>query len=102
MKHVLLFYEVTPDYLDRRAEHRSAHLAHAWAAHERGEILLAGALADPRVARRCCLRRKQRRGRDLRPGGSYIANGLVARWHVREWTTMVGNLAATPVRPADA
>jgi len=47
VKHVLLFHEVPPDYLDRRAEHRSAHLAHAWAAHERGEILLAGALADP-------------------------------------------------------
>ena len=29
----------------------------------------------------------------------YVVNGLVARWHVREWTTVVGALAATPVRP---
>ena len=24
----------------------------------------------------------------------YVVNGLVARWHVREWTTVVGELAA--------
>ena len=29
----------------------------------------------------------------------YVLNGLVERWHVREWTTVVGDLAATPVRP---
>jgi len=26
-------------------------------------------------------------------------NGLVARWRVREWTTVVGDLAKTPVQP---
>ena len=30
----------------------------------------------------------------------YVLNGLVTRWHVREWTTVVGESAATPVRPA--
>jgi len=29
----------------------------------------------------------------------YVINGLVQRWRVREWTTVVGNLAATPVGP---
>jgi uncharacterized protein YciI len=29
----------------------------------------------------------------------YVTNGLVRRWRVREWTTVVGDLAATPVRP---
>jgi uncharacterized protein YciI len=28
----------------------------------------------------------------------YVINGLVKRRHVREWTTVVGDLAATPVR----
>jgi hypothetical protein len=31
-----------------------------------------------------------------------VIGGLVARWHVREWTTVVGALAATPVRPEQA
>ena len=31
----------------------------------------------------------------------YVTKGLIARWHVREWTTVVGETAATPVRPGD-
>ena len=29
----------------------------------------------------------------------YVVGGLVTRWHVREWTTVVGQFAADPVRP---
>ena len=47
MKHFLLFYEGAPDYLERRPKFRDAHLAYAWAAVERGDIIVAGALADP-------------------------------------------------------
>jgi len=32
----------------------------------------------------------------------YVTGGLVKRWHVREWTTVVGDLAATPVSPENA
>lgn len=28
----------------------------------------------------------------------YVLNGLVGRWQVREWLTVVGEDAATPVR----
>ena len=45
--HFLLFYTYVPDVLERRAQFRGAHLKHAWAAQERGELVLAGALADP-------------------------------------------------------
>jgi uncharacterized protein YciI len=100
MKHFLLFYDVEQDYLARRAAFRNAHLAKAWAAHGRGELLLAGALADPVD------------GAALLFAGSsaavaeafaredpYVVNGLITRWRVREWTTVVGEGAATPVRP---
>jgi hypothetical protein len=30
----------------------------------------------------------------------YVKHGLIARWRVRQWTTVVGETAATPVRPA--
>ncbi len=45
--HYLLFYDISPDYLDRRALFRDAHLSLAWKAHEKGELVLGGALADP-------------------------------------------------------
>src|SRR3569833_2391641 len=45
--HYLLFYEVGDDYVARRAEFRNQHLAKGWAASERGELVLGGALANP-------------------------------------------------------
>lgn len=99
MKHFLLFYDVAPDYLQRRAEFRSAHLDFAWAAHARGELVLGGALADPADGAMLLFK-----GQDATPARAfaeadpYVANGLVLKWYVREWTTVVGDLAATPVR----
>ena len=29
----------------------------------------------------------------------YVLNGLVKRWYVREWTTVVGDSSANPIRP---
>ena len=29
----------------------------------------------------------------------YVKNGLVTRWEVRPWTTVVGSMATNPVRP---
>ena len=97
--HFLLFYDFVPDYLERRSAFRALHLAYAWRAHERGELTLGGALADPAdqgillfkadspdVARR------------FAESDPYVKNGLVARWRVRAWTTVVGKDAATPVR----
>jgi uncharacterized protein YciI len=45
--HYLLIYETAPDYLERRAAFRDEHLRLAWQAHERGELVLGGALAEP-------------------------------------------------------
>ena len=47
MRHFLLFYVTAPDYLERRPQYRSVHIEKARAAKARGELILAGALADP-------------------------------------------------------
>lgn len=99
MKHFLLFYEGAPDYLERRPQFRDAHLALAWAAVERGEIVVAGALADPVDGAVLMFQGEDKSvAEDFARADPYVANGLVARWRVREWTTVVGQLAATPVR----
>lgn len=103
MKHFLLFYEAGPDYLERRPEFRGAHLRHAWAANERGELVIGGALADPvDGAVLLFMGREPSVAEEFARADPYVANGLVARWHVREWTTVVGELAATPVRASEA
>ncbi|MGK6318651.1 YciI-like protein [Sphingomonas sp. DT-204] len=102
MAHYLLIYELASDYLDRRPAHRDLHLKLAWAAADRGELTLAGALADP--ADRAVLLFSgdgPAVAEAFARADPYVANGLVRRWEVRPWTTVVGEGAATPVR-ADA
>jgi uncharacterized protein YciI len=103
VKHFLLFYEGAPDYLERRPQFRGAHLQHAWDAVERGELVVAGALADPVDGAVLMFSGQDRLVAErFARGDPYVVNGIVARWHVREWTTVVGPLAATPVRPESA
>ena len=45
--HYLMFYETVDDYVERRAPYREEHLGKAWAASDRGELLLGGALMQP-------------------------------------------------------
>lgn len=103
MKHFLLFYEAGPDYLDRRPQFRSEHLRHAWSAAERAEIVVAGALADPVDGAVLMFKGEDKSvAEDFARADPYVVNGLVASWHVREWTTVVGDLASTPVRPENS
>jgi len=99
MRHYLLFYEVGSDYLERRAEFRSAHLAKAWAAAERGELVLGGALADP-VDGAVLLFKGQSAAvaESFARADPYVTEGLVRKWRVREWTTVAGHTLVTPVR----
>ncbi|MGH9676366.1 MAG: YciI-like protein, partial [Candidatus Acidiferrum sp.] len=47
MAYFALFYEMVDDFLARRAAYRDEHLRLAREARARGELVLAGALADP-------------------------------------------------------
>jgi uncharacterized protein len=97
--HYLMFYDYTADYVERRGEFRAAHLRHAWAANERGELILGGAYADPADGAVLWFNcdspdvPKQFAAND-----PYVLNGLVSRYWVRPWTTVVGKDAATPIR----
>jgi uncharacterized protein YciI len=100
MKHLLLFYEVGDDYLARRATFREAHLQKAWAAHASGELLLGGALSDPVDAAVLLFKGATPRvAAAFAEADPYVVNGLVRRWYVREWMTVAGDAAATPIRP---
>lgn len=98
--HYLLMYDFAPDYMERRAEFRNEHLALAWQACERGGVVLGGALSDPAdtglLLFKCDSPAAAERFAQADP---YVKNGLVTRWRVRKWTTVVGKEASTPVRP---
>jgi uncharacterized protein len=101
--HYLLFYEVAEDYVSRRAEFRDAHLQKAWEASERGELVLGGALSNPVDGAVLLFRGDSAEvAEKFARSDPYVTSGAVKRWHVREWTTVAGEGAATPLRPKAA
>jgi uncharacterized protein len=100
MKHFLMFYDFAADYLERRPAFREEHLAKAWAAHARGELVLGGALADPvDGAVLLFTGESPSAAESFAREDPYVLNGLVTRWRVREWKTVAGETAAAPLRP---
>ena len=97
--HWILRYTTAPDYLERRAAFRDAHLALAWQSVDKGELLLGGAVGDPPESA-LLLFANAAAARAFAQADPYVANGLVARWDVLPWNTVVGAQAANPVRPA--
>lgn len=99
--HYLLFYEVADDYIARRAEFRNVHLKLGWEATERGELVLGGALASPVDGAVLLFKGDTAEvAEQFAKADPYVISGIVKRWYVREWTTVVGELAANPKRPA--
>ncbi len=91
MAYFALLYELADDYLSRRAAFRQEHLGLAAAAHKRGEIVLAGAFADPADRALLVFRAADRSlAESFARKDPYVLNGLVKKWEVRPWTVVIG------------
>jgi uncharacterized protein len=89
--HLALIYKLVDDYLDRRPPLREEHLALARAAHDRGELALAGAFNDP--PDRALLvwsTEDEEVVRRFVEADPYVRNGLVASWEIRKWNVVIG------------
>jgi uncharacterized protein YciI len=97
--HFMLIYDLVPDYAQRRAPLREAHLALAWKAADAGELVLGGALEEG--SGQAFLLFRGSREAALRFAGvdPYVKHGLVRAFHVRQWHTVVGAQASAPLRP---
>ncbi|MBL8890569.1 MAG: YciI family protein [Planctomycetaceae bacterium] len=102
MMHYLLSYEIAADYFNRREVYRREHLQLAWAAADRGELVLGGVVGEPgesslllfwgdspEVAIR------------FAEADPYVQHGLVAGWTVKPWLTVAGANCAKPIRYAN-
>jgi len=89
--HWLLLYELVDDYLDRRAPLRPEHLGLAEAAHERGELVMAGALAEPPDQAVLLFTGDDSSAAEaFARADPYVREGLVSSWRVRPWTVVIG------------
>jgi uncharacterized protein YciI len=87
----ILFYRTVDNYVERRAPFREEHLKYATAAHERGELVMAGALAEPVDSAVLVFKGE---GPEIAEGFAkddpYVKNGLITEWRVRPWTVVIG------------
>ncbi len=86
----VLIYDLVDDYLDRRSALRADHLALARSAHERGELLLAGALADPYDRALLVFAGDAPDAAEaFAAADPYVREGLVTAWTVRQWNEVL-------------
>jgi len=89
--HYLLIYDVVDDYVTRRVPLRGAHIGHARASADRGELVLAGAFANPPDGAVLLFKGDSPAAAEaFAKSDPYVLNGLVKSWRVREWVTVVG------------
>ncbi|MGD9980355.1 MAG: YciI-like protein [Hyphomonadaceae bacterium] len=99
MKHFLLIYDYAPDYLEKRAAVRPAHLELANASVARDELQLGGAVpqGDPPFGLLLFKAETAAVAEDFARADPYTSQGVVTSWRVREWITVVGAGALTKV-----
>ena len=99
MKHFLLIYDYAPDYIDKRAAVRPAHLKLANESVARDELQLGGAVPtdDPPFGLLLFKAESAAVAEDFARADPYISQGVVTSWRVREWITVVGEGALTKV-----
>ncbi len=99
MKHFLLIYAYAPDFMEKRAAHRAAHIELARAYTERGALQLGGAVPsdDPPFGMLLFKAETAQIAEDFARADPYVQNGVVESWRVREWITVVGAGALTQV-----
>jgi uncharacterized protein YciI len=87
----ILFYKTVDNYVERRAPYRQDHLAYANAARERGELIMAGALADPADGAVLVFKGEgPSAAEEFARNDPYVRNGLITEWNVRPWTVVIG------------
>jgi uncharacterized protein YciI len=87
----VLIYKTVDDYITKRALFRAEHLACAESAHDRGELLMGGALSEPADAAILVFRGESPAiAEAFAENDPYVKAGLIREWEVRPWTVVVG------------
>src|ERR1700740_2785429 len=95
--HYILLYDVVENFVEKRTPFRPQHLGHVRAAFERGELVLAGALAEPADGAVIIFRGSSPDvAENFARNDPYVKSGLVRSWRVRKWMTVIGDNASPP------
>jgi uncharacterized protein YciI len=95
--HYLLFYDYVADYEQKRAPLRATHLELVRKAHERGDLVIAGALGHPYRGGVLLFRgTSPQPAETFAKADPYVVEGVVIHWEVKPWLTVIGDGAQMP------
>jgi uncharacterized protein len=80
----ILHYDYVPDIVERRGEHRPAHLEKIKAFHADGRLVMAGAAGDPPY-HGLLIFRDAADAEAFAADDPYVTAGLVTKWTVEPW-----------------
>ena len=85
-----LFYETVENFVERRKPFREQHLTlgRQWRAD--GRLVMAGAFNPADGALLVFRADSAAEVEEFAKSDAYVANGLVKKWKIREWTVVVG------------
>jgi len=97
MHYFALHYDVVDGFRERRMPFREAHLRMVRDAHDRGFLVMAGALGDPPDGALLVFRADSAaQVEDFARADPYVNERLVTAWRVRPWTVVIGAEASPP------
>jgi uncharacterized protein len=97
MRYFALTYDLVPNFIERRAPFRDAHLRLVRDAHDRVLVVLAGALGDPPDGALLVFRGDSAfAAEDFARGDPYVREGIVTAWRIRPWNVVVGGDSEPP------
>ena len=95
-----LFYEIVDNFAEKRTPYREKHLAKVKKAHADGKLVLAGAFAEPVDGALLVFRGQSPEvAEEFAKADPYVTSGLVTKWRVRQWATVIGDGATMPSLP---
>jgi uncharacterized protein YciI len=87
----ILFYKTVENFIEKRAKYRDEHLKYAHEAYGKGELVMAGALADPADGAVLVFKGETPAvAEQFAKKDPYVTNGLITEWKVRPWTVVFG------------
>jgi hypothetical protein len=90
--HYILYYKTIDGYVKKRGPYRDKHLKLARQAHEKGELVMAGAYAEPADGAVFIFKGESPvPAETFARNDPYVRNGLVINWYIRPWTVVIGN-----------
>ncbi|HDS07599.1 MAG TPA: hypothetical protein ENO05_08235 [Bacteroides sp.] len=90
--HFVLFYKTADDFINKRAPFREEHLQHVRNAYDNGDLVMAGALAEPADTALLVFEGDSPdAARKFAQNDPYVKQGLVTEWQVRPWSVVIGN-----------